>query len=251
MKENTVTNEELVLEAKRGNRNALEQLWSRNQGILYNLFARYFPLCRKYHCEQEDVIQCGYFVIIRAVDAYKPEKGTKFTSYLNFHVKNEVYELFCLRGKLRPAEVSGNAPVAGTEGMELLEGIEDTAAHEELAAVEQDNYLETLRRELERGLGQLPEQQEEILRRRYYKQESRGRIAQALKASIHGVTAGERKALWLLSKHPGLRQLRGDLGTVDLWYSSGLQAHRNGLGSTVERQAQTLRYLADELGWGN
>ena len=42
----------------------------------------------------EDFIQCGYFAMLEAVEAYNPEKGYKFTSYMTFKYKKQIYKMF-------------------------------------------------------------------------------------------------------------------------------------------------------------
>ena len=39
-------------------------------------------------------MQCGYFAMLAAVEAYDPEKGYKFSSYMNFKYKKQVYDMF-------------------------------------------------------------------------------------------------------------------------------------------------------------
>lgn len=67
--------------------------------------------------DEDDLIQSGYFALVKAVAGYDPEKGFTFISYLNFHKRSCFAEVAGLRGKEHPElyALPLDAPV-GDEG---------------------------------------------------------------------------------------------------------------------------------------
>lgn len=78
-----MTNEQLVISAKKGDISALEQLYTQNSGII-------FRNCRPFErlgYETDDLMQEAYFVLLKAVDSYKEDSGYQFVTYLSNSLK--------------------------------------------------------------------------------------------------------------------------------------------------------------------
>ncbi len=234
-----MSNEELALLAQKGDTAARGSLWEQNQGLLTQLFARYFPLCQHYHCEPDDLLQCGYFVICKAVEAYNPEKGLKFTSYLKHHVQNAVNETFCTRGdKKRHWDVSGNTPV-GTEGeAELLDLQPDPEATRPFEDVEATLYNQQLHSTIEACMAEkLDERQSDLLRRIYYQGEPLAQLGEAMGISIARVNQVRARALYQMARDRRIRAYREDIITR--------HAYRGGYGLFKARQASSTEWAVE------
>ena len=88
------TNEELAIQAKAGDKDAVSQLWNQTRGIVFLKLARYYNRNpdRFARCgvTMDDLEQEGFFAVLEAVEAFNPAKGWKFTSWLNYPLQNHV-----------------------------------------------------------------------------------------------------------------------------------------------------------------
>lgn len=233
------SNEELALLAQQGDKAALSALWEQNQGLLTKLFARYFPLCPKYRCEPEDLLQCGYFVIMRAARNYAPERGLKFTSYLHHHVQTATQETFCTRtSKKRPVEVSGHTP-AGEDGDELLNLIVDPDAENQLEQAEERVWQEQLRKTLDAAIDKLPAAAGEVIRCYYWEGETHAAIARR-----RGCSPGRVNEL----AQQGRRRLAG-FSSVRAWREDiiGRATRRVGLGVFRDSGQSAVEWAVERL----
>ncbi len=86
-----MTNEELAVIAKAGDRTALAALWEQNTGLLAMLFRQLYVRAGARTAQAgitwEDVEQCFFLAIVQAAQVYEPQRGTLFTSVLGYAVK--------------------------------------------------------------------------------------------------------------------------------------------------------------------
>lgn len=86
------TNEELALLIQQGHKEYISELWANCYKLLYMLSDKfYFARTERLAAcgyTQEDLYQGCFFVMLKMVEAYDPEKGYKFTSYAGWHLKN-------------------------------------------------------------------------------------------------------------------------------------------------------------------
>ena len=83
------SNEELATLIKQGDNGYLPQLWEQVRKIVVMIATKYFNrLENKCGLELDDLIQEGYFGVLKAVEYYKPDSEYKFSSYLNLNLKN-------------------------------------------------------------------------------------------------------------------------------------------------------------------
>lgn len=86
-----MTNEELAILIQQGNKELCTQLWERVRKLIVMLIEKYTKnWVLPNDIDKEDLLQCGYFVMLAAVKAYDPNKKYKFSSYLSYHVRNIV-----------------------------------------------------------------------------------------------------------------------------------------------------------------
>lgn len=78
-----MTNEELVVEIKNGNTQYTEQLWEQCERFI-TMYAEKWSRHHPTTCvETEDLVQAGYFALIKAVEYFEPEKDFSFLTYLS------------------------------------------------------------------------------------------------------------------------------------------------------------------------
>lgn len=89
-----MTNEELAVMAKAGDRSALAALWEQNTGLLATLFRRLYVRAGARVAQTgvtwEDVEQCFFLAVVNAVRTYEPERGMLFSTFLGYAVKTSI-----------------------------------------------------------------------------------------------------------------------------------------------------------------
>lgn len=236
------TNEELASLAKAGSQEARNQLWEQNRGLLLNLFRPYFPLCKKYRIETDDMLQLGLFVIIRAVKSYDPTRPYPFHAYLRYGVKLE------LRGLLGASEmsrreaparmqvVSLNAPV-GEGGAELQDNLEDVNVLSSAEKAENEDMCRIVREEVER----LPGQERRAIESYYLEGKTYEQVATMMDVGPDRTRQICSAGLRRMRKVKRLQEFRQD--AFDRFaYRSGFQRFVNSRASAVEK---TVEYMEE------
>lgn len=152
--------------------------------------------------EQEDMISIGTIGLIKAVDTFDYEKGSRLATYAVRCIENELLMMFRSRKKLC-REVSLYEPVgADKEGNEirLLDVIEQE--HEDpIRRLEHEERMQSLPVFLER----LPDREREIIRLRYgiekEKEYTQREIGELLNISRSYVSRIEKRAIGKLRKY--------------------------------------------------
>ena len=73
-------------EMKAGDRAARDKLVNHNLRLVAHIIKKY----NTSPCEQEDLISIGTIGLIKAVDSFKAEKGTRFSTYASRCIENEI-----------------------------------------------------------------------------------------------------------------------------------------------------------------
>lgn len=119
-----MANEELAVMAARGDTNSMNALYIAVAPLVFTMSRKYFPLCSGKMVDPEDLIQCGYFAVREAVEAFDPTRGCKFTTTLKFHVQR-----VCLRElgyrKKQIETISLCMPINEEENLKIEDTIED------------------------------------------------------------------------------------------------------------------------------
>lgn len=129
-----MTNEELVLLAKKENLSAIEELYMQNRGVIWSRCKRY----ASYGYEMDDLMQEAYFVLLRAIGAYSEDSGYKFVSFLTNSLK-WYFSRFIRQDKNRRDICVLDAPISedgDTTRAELLP--DESAEFEESATYDAD-----------------------------------------------------------------------------------------------------------------
>ena len=82
-------NETLVQMIQSGDREAVLPLWKGVERYVQKRANRVANVLNgRCGVTEEDLVQCGFEAMMKAVNSYKPDKGAKFITYLEFHLKN-------------------------------------------------------------------------------------------------------------------------------------------------------------------
>lgn len=127
--EQSLTNEELAMLAKSGDKEALHNLYFAVALLLIKLMKPYFKICGVRKTTPDDLLQCRYFIVLAAVKAYAPEKGILFNSYLHHHTQNICLEELGYRGKKQIYTDSLNDPIVEDGSRTLGDSIADPDAN--------------------------------------------------------------------------------------------------------------------------
>jgi RNA polymerase sporulation-specific sigma factor len=163
-----VTNEELAAMAAQGDIESLHKLYFAVKPLLFKLISRYFPLCKNSLAEPEDLLQCGYFAVLEAINDFSPDKGLLFNSYLGYHVKNVCLAELGFKGKRQVETISLDAPIS-EEG-------EDFTLEDVICAPSSDTYsyceLNDMRLIVRQEIDKLPPREQIYIYYRYYEEKT-------------------------------------------------------------------------------
>lgn len=196
-----MTNEELVIMIQQGDDGRLPQLWEQVRKFVVIMAKRHNnKLENKYGCELDDLIQSGYFGVIEAIQYYRPERGLKFISYLDFNLRNAFNEALGIRTSKRDwldYSDSLDRPIGEDGDTALLDVIGDLtpkkADIEELVA--EDVWNQELRVALNKAMTVLSEKQRKLLTMIYYFGMTFEQIAEIRECSRQNIVQGHRDAL--------------------------------------------------------
>ncbi|MBE6703336.1 MAG: sigma-70 family RNA polymerase sigma factor [Ruminococcaceae bacterium] len=94
------------LAKQQGDENAREKLIVHNLRLVSHIVRKYYGTAKN----QEDLVSIGSIGLVKAVDTYKPENGTRFATYAAKCIQNEILMYFRSQRKLT-AEVSINETI--------------------------------------------------------------------------------------------------------------------------------------------
>lgn len=210
----TWSNEELVERIKAGEKELLPILWGQIRNLIALFATRYYMTAQQRYSayvDNEDFIQCGYFAMIEALNAYDPEKQFRFTSYLKYRYTDCVNKMLGIRRvrsdrgriwELPPDPASLNKEMQQGEGDELEEFVFDDSTDPE-RIVEQRELSKLIAAALE----DLSQKQRAVIQGVFFDEKSTAQLAEEL-----GFTDAQQtfrvknKALNILSKNEPLRR---------------------------------------------
>lgn len=201
------SNEELVIGIKQG-KELKNELYRNIYRLLYKLCKRFLPLAERLGYEMGDLLSASWFGVEKAIKAYNPEKGFKFSTYLSYHVSSTIKEFLGLRGtkeKLKYISLLRlDAPVDNQENEDitLLDSVKDSGAEEPFLNAEFCDYYNVLISEIDK----LSQDKSEVIKRHFLGNESITDIAQEKNVSIEYIAAKKRKAIWELRKSHNIRE---------------------------------------------
>jgi RNA polymerase sigma factor (sigma-70 family) len=192
--ENKVTNEELALRIQAGEKEQIVVLWKQVERLIAVMARKYARMDKiPAFVDIEDFKQCGYFAMLKAIETYKAESGFKFTTCLNYAMKNAVRDMLGLqsgRGTISRLTVSLNKPVGEEEDTELQDLIPDDSIK-----IGEDLEREEIERVLQEEIKKLSSEQAYVVVQHWYKNRSYQNIADVLGMSYVDVKRIARRAL--------------------------------------------------------
>ena len=209
-----MTNEELAQLIKQGNKRYYATLWEQTSRLIHKLIYKHASKRKLPNdIDFDDILQCGYFAMVKAVTAYSPEKDLKFNTYLEFQVMNAI-QLTIDRGQRkgmntpRLQEYSYNRTVSNSEGEEVE--IIDLMPDKQSPKIYESAELTDLQERVWQALAELPEKLREIITGYYFNGENLPTQAERLGVSVQTVTQRKNQALRLLQRNRALKQLYND-----------------------------------------
>lgn len=170
-----MSNEEMAIRIQAGERELLGPLWEQNSGLLYRLARRYEGLGRLHGLEYDDLMQCAFLALSRAVEGFQEAKGYKLTAYLPHSMRLVLREYTNIDGRgSMPETVSLNAPVGedgrtdAADAAELGDLVPDPAAGQAFEDAEERAYIQQLHDDLEGCLDQIDPEPAQVIRGKYW-----------------------------------------------------------------------------------
>lgn len=240
-----MTNEELAVKAKAGDKGALLELWEQNRGLAY-VFAR-----RRYDqleaqgnmrgADIDDLKQAAFLALVRAVDYYDPEKGS-FNTAWDFYVRHEYNLLLGLvknrREDLLNHCISLDTPLKDEADPDLLISVIPDPS-DDYEKKDHELWCAQLHEVTEKMLAQLPPDQQQALRLRYYDE-----FTYTQAAGIMGLTRDEYRAV----KGKALHELRKPIRRRELEAFIDLNTNFYRTGS-AERQSRPVESSVIRREW--
>lgn len=251
------TNEELALLIQQGHKEYISELWANCYKLLYMLVDKiyYANPDRLAACgyTQEDLYQGSFFVLLKMIEAYDPEKPFKFTSYAKLHLQNYFRrsvlhydsEAKIIKSVLNISS-SIDKPIGSGEDEELTVGslIKDDNAELAFENVEEDIYRTELHNALEQGIQTLSQPQRIVIRERFYNSSTLKGAAEALGMTESQAHSHETNALKALrtynAKTKQLECFRADIIDTAAYGGVGVGAFKNRQASSVEYTTELL-----------
>lgn len=251
------TNEELALLIKQGHKEYITELWTSCHKLLYMLTDKFYYLHQDTLAAcgftQEDLHQDCFFILLKMIEAYNPNKPIKFISYANLHLSN-YFQRDVLHYDRETKKVKSvlnisssiDKPIGSGENEELtVESlIKDDNAELAFENVEKDIYRTELHNALEQGIQTLSEPQRIVIRERFYNSSTLKGVAEALGVTESQAHSNEMYALRNLraynAKTKRLESFRADILYTAAYSGVGVGAFKNRQASSVEYTTELL-----------
>ncbi len=184
-----MTNEQLAEAVKAGDQDKLLELWEAVRRFAYQQASRW-AAAGNGGTTTEDLMQVAFLAVLAALKRWDSEKGT-FLTWYGLHLKKAFAEATMQRtqrDRLDPLQISlsFDAPLTDSQGdpFTLSDVIPDTAAAEELEAVEERDRQRRQKEAINRALSTLPENQRSAIVARYWEGRTvdAGTIQKAIRA---------------------------------------------------------------------
>jgi len=179
------------------------------------------------------------------VEAYEPEKGYKFTSYIDFSMKNHLWRnviKFNRQGvDTKPLNncFSLDTPMGEDQEETRLDLLPDETANEGFENINDEIYRQQLHNVLNQAMNDsLTDRQKQVIERRYYKNQTLNQIAAESVSSLGYIGQIEKKALQRLREHNErtavLEEYRQNILSEYAYKNTGVCSFRNNRASSVE-----------------
>ena len=192
--------------------------------------------------ELADLQQEGFLALLDAVQVFEPEREYKFTSYLNFPLKNRCNALLGKRGAPRLLNGCGSLDeTIGEDGdTSQLDMIADPSAGEGFESAEDREYNRQLHEALREAMDTLQEKHRDILQWRYYDGLTLQQCGERMQCTPEYTRQLSKQAIYRMRKGQAMKILNRFLDESSRVYTgTGFQAWKNG-GSVQERMAERV-----------
>nr|WP_320026715.1 sigma-70 family RNA polymerase sigma factor [uncultured Acetobacterium sp.] len=85
-----MSNEELVMAFRNGDKSALDQIIENNQGLIHHFVNQYYNLTEISYLERDDLVQLGNIGLIEAAKGFDPDYDVKFSTYAGVAIKGHI-----------------------------------------------------------------------------------------------------------------------------------------------------------------
>lgn len=210
-----MTNEELVERIQAGENEHIGTLWNQ----IHNFAAkqarlRLVEIGRSCGVEFDDLYNSSFFALVKAVQTFKHEAGTKFITWFGYYLKTAFAEASGFRTvRDRNDPIRCYASLSFYLGDDENSGMmSDVTADPEgetmLEAVEERIFAEQLRDAVRDVLDDIPTEQSAVIRKRYLENLTQERTGQELGIDKNEVVRKEEAALRLLRRGRYAAKLR-------------------------------------------
>lgn len=205
-----MTNEELAVLIKGGERNKLPELWEQVRRFAHGRAYKWaIALNGRGGVTVEDFEQAAFLALLDAVERFDPAAGYAFITFLGNSIKAAFTQAAGLRTKREQMDplssaLSLDVPVTedGDEGLgDFIEDPQAVQAFEDIEGLD-------LHEAIESAIHKLPENQQAVIRCRYYRGLTTEQTGQVLGISRSAVKQAEEKALRVLRHPANSRELR-------------------------------------------
>lgn len=194
-----MSNEELAILIRNGDKSKLSELWDGVRGYVAKTAHSYMVIYDgRYGVEFDDLMQSGFLAMVAAAESYEP-KDAKFITWLTYHLKTVFAEAANRRTKSQRKNPLHSAsslmePVPGAEDGEML--LMDTIpAPDAFEEVESKIYREQLRADLETVLSTISEKCADVLRLHFFDGMELADIARQRGVSNETISVRKREGL--------------------------------------------------------
>lgn len=170
-----MTNEELVQRIAAGDESYIAELWGQNEKFVRwranRFFFSYEERCKSLAIDVDDLAQVGYFALLKSIESYDPDRGTKFLTAFEYQLKRQFFTL----AKMHYTGWQRNTthqcahleePIANADGLTLADTIEDKT--DEIGAIEERLYSESAQKAVSEALSVLTDRQSEVIMAVYF-----------------------------------------------------------------------------------
>lgn len=247
--------EEIVDMIKKGDLSLAPKPYEQTKGIICYVIWREW---RREHIrrgakargmEAEDLQQEGYFMMLQSAQLYDSSIGANFKTYLFAHIRGRLKAMTASR-KVDDARSLSEPFGTGDDTGPLEEIVEDPAALRGFAAIEERDYLEHLRSDLDDSIEELSSEQAKVIRGKYIESRLVKDLASDLKIAEKKIALIEEQALRELKKSERLQIYREDIisryslrGTFSAFKNSRMSAPELAVIKLDELEQKELRHL--------
>jgi len=218
--EERMTNEELAQRIKAGEKDLVGELWNQTERLLKYMIDRELVSTDKAEraeaagVTREDLLQESYFALLQAVEAYDPESGFAFSSFLKWPLKNVVNRAIGIKTqKDREAPLSSaaslDAPIANDSEDTYAQVLADPS--DPIGDLTDQIFRESMHEDLEKSLAELSDREAEVIRAKYYDDQTIEQIGARVGCSGERARQIEEEALEALRMKTKLQEYRDEI----------------------------------------